>query len=352
MQLKKILQLTKNSYSRIPIAGRDERGMALLITIMTLSLLTAVTIQYHKATWHKFVVSDNFKRGIQLKSIAESGVNIALAALSNDLDENDSDSFADSWSQLDRENFDLLFPTGGLQLQVTDLSGRLQINNIVKKKKTDLKAQNSGTSTHLRTILLNILAFGDFSIEDETEAEKIVDALVDWIDEDDKESDHGAETSYYQSLDKPYSARNGPIHSIEELLLVRGVTPALFFGSKETTGLKDVLTVYGDDGKININTIEPVILKGMNQLITDDLAEQFDEYRRNQENSDLFNDSGWYKNIGWPGDIELNTELLTTESSYFQIIAIGSFDTLSWSMAADAERTNDGQLSLLRKKVE
>jgi len=352
MQLETILAKIRSRSNRPLMVGRDERGMALLITIMTLSLLTAVTIQYHKSTWHKYVVSDNFKRGIQLKTITESGVNIALASLANDLDKNDSDSLVDPWSKLEQENFDLLFPAGGLQLKVMDLSGRLQINNIVEKEKTDPKEKKSGISNHLRTILENILASGNYPIEDKSEATEIVDALVDWIDEDDKESDHGAETSYYQSLDIPYSAKNGPVHNIDELLLVRGITPELFFGTEDTPGLKNVLTVYGDDGKININTIEPVLLKGMNLLITNNLAEDFDEYRREEGNSNSFNDSGWYKEIGWPGDIELNTELLTTESSYFQVTATGTFDTLSWTMIADVERTNEGTLSLLRKKVE
>lgn len=352
MQLKTTFFKTRNRCNKRSIVGRDERGMALLITIMTLSLLTAVTIQFHKSTWHKFVVSDNFKRGVQLKAITQSGINIALASLANDLEENDSDTLVDPWSKLEQENLDILFPAGGLQLKVIDLSGRLQINNIVEKEKTDSKEENSGISTHLRTILENLLVSGNYPIEDETEATEIVDALVDWIDADDKESDHGAETSYYQSLDKPYSAKNGPVHNIDELLLVRGITPELFFGTEETPGLKNVLTVYGDDGKININTIEPVLLKGMNLLITDDLAEDFDEYRREEGNSDSFNDSGWYKDIGWPGDIELNTELLTTESSYFQVTASGTFDTLSFTMVADIERTDEGTLSLLRKKVD
>lgn len=328
-----------------PLLIRDERGMALLITIMTLSLLVAVTIQFHKVTWHKLVVSDNFKRGLQLKSITESGVNIALVSLQNDPDGGQSDSLLAPWSLLEQENFDILFPAGELQLKVVDLSGRLQINSIAETK-------NSGISTQLRTILQNSLIARDFPVEDETEAREIVDALVDWIDEDDTESDNGAETSYYQSLDQPYSARNGPIHSIEELLLVRGITPELFFGSGGTPGLQDILTAYGDDGKININTTKQVIIRGMNPLITESLAEQFDAYRRDKDNSDALNDTGWYKNIGWPGDIELDTGLLTTKSRYFQITATGTFDTLARTMVVDAERSDEGILKLLRKKVE
>lgn len=352
MLLRQNLKINQKRWPQRPMVGSDERGMALLITIMTLSLLVAVTIQFHKVTWHKLVVSDNFKRGVQLKSITESGINIALASLQNDLDNNRSDSLIDSWSLVEQENFDILFPAGGLQLKIIDLSGRLQINSIVENKNTGAEEENSGTSSQIGTILQNILISGDFPVENETEAREIVDALVDWIDEDDKESDNGAETSYYQSLDQPYSARNGPVHSIDELLLVRGITPELFFGSADSKGLKDLLTAYGDDGKININTTEPVIIRGMNPLITESLAEQFDEYRRDKDNSDNFDNTGWYKDIGWPGDIEINTELLTTKSRYFQITAKVSFDTLSRTMVADAERSDEGTLKLLRKKVE
>lgn len=351
MEQPRQLCIRRSSDGRSTVLG-NQRGMALLITIMTLSLLAAVTIQYHKVTWHKLIVSDNFKRGIQLKSITKSGINIALATLQSDLDENSADSLVDPWAQLEKENFDVLFPAGELQLKITDLSGKLQINSLVETENTGTNTENSGKSDDLRTILKNILLLEQFQIEDETEATEIIDAIVDWIDEDDKESDHGAETSYYQALDKPYSAKNGPIYNLEELLLIRGITPDIFYGTKESKGLRDLITVYGDDGKININTAHPLIVQGINPLITDSLAEQFDEYRRDSDNSSNFNDTGWYKNIGWPGDIELNTELLTTESHYFQIFATGRFDTLTWSMVADAERSDEGTLDILRKKVE
>src|SRR5204863_8122504 len=59
----------------------------------------------------------------------------------------------------------------------------------------------------------------------------IADAILDWIDPDDDQRDTGAERDYYTSLDPPYAPRNGPLGSIEELLLVKGVTPALLFGA-------------------------------------------------------------------------------------------------------------------------
>ena len=60
--------------------------------------------------------------------------------------------------------------------------------------------------------------------------EEVADAIMDWIDSDTEARDYGAEDGYYTSLEPPYTAKNGPLESIEELLLVRGVTPELLFG--------------------------------------------------------------------------------------------------------------------------
>ena len=60
--------------------------------------------------------------------------------------------------------------------------------------------------------------------------EDVADAILDWMDDDDEPRDYGAELEYYSSLNPPYAPRNGPLQTVEELLLVRGVTPQLLFG--------------------------------------------------------------------------------------------------------------------------
>ena len=176
---------------------RDQQGMALLITVLTVSLLVAITIQYHKSTWQQFLVSNNYKVGLQLKTVADSGVNIALALLQYDGEENQSDSLLDSWATLDQEKFEDLFSSGSLHVKVVDMSGRLQVNSLVQKS----EGNENNTQNEIRRIFLDLLLSGYFPIEDETEARSIVDAVVDWIDEDDEESDLGAESGYYQSLE-------------------------------------------------------------------------------------------------------------------------------------------------------
>lgn len=73
----------------------------------------------------------------------------------------------------------------------------------------------------------------------------IADALLDWIDTDDTKRPEGAESDVYEALPQPYKARNGPLESLDELLLIRGVTPALLYG--EDANRNGLLDPHEDD---------------------------------------------------------------------------------------------------------
>jgi hypothetical protein len=76
--------------------------------------------------------------------------------------------------------------------------------------------------------------------------ETIVNSIIDWQDRDDlRTGDDGAESDYYLGLSPPYRAKNARIDSIEELLLVRGVTADLVYGTPGHPGLRDVFTIWG-----------------------------------------------------------------------------------------------------------
>ncbi|NUQ62639.1 MAG: general secretion pathway protein GspK [Pirellulales bacterium] len=60
--------------------------------------------------------------------------------------------------------------------------------------------------------------------------ESVADGLLDWVDADANQRDYGAEEDYYMGLQAPYAPRNAPPTSLEELLLVRGVTRDLLLG--------------------------------------------------------------------------------------------------------------------------
>jgi hypothetical protein len=58
----------------------------------------------------------------------------------------------------------------------------------------------------------------------------VADAILDWLDTDLTPREFGAEDETYSNANPPYHTRNGPIASLDELLLVRGVTPELLYG--------------------------------------------------------------------------------------------------------------------------
>jgi general secretion pathway protein K len=128
------------------------------------------------------------------------------------------------------------------------------------------------------------------------EATPIENSILDWIDPDDRTHPEGAETEYYQSLDPPYVAKNGPIDDISELLLIKGITPEIYYGLSATNfqptyytqnrnlfgrgalpnptitvGLKSLFTPLSD-GKLNINTASAEVLQilpGVDSMIAE-----------------------------------------------------------------------------------
>ena len=169
---------------------KDQRGMALLITVMTISLLVAVTMMFHRKSWHSYLVANNYKINTSLKAVGESGINVGLALLLQDAATNSYDSLLDSWGIIRQNELNSLFGEGQLELDVVDLSGRLQVNRLVqaqaKEQGEKVKEGENSTEEEVRAIFLQLLLSPSFSLE-EAEAYGIVDALVDWIDEDERE---------------------------------------------------------------------------------------------------------------------------------------------------------------------
>jgi len=95
-----------------------------------------------------------------------------------------------------------------------------------------------------------------------SEADKLIDAYLDWVDEDDLERLNGAESDYYRTQTPERDAPNAPITSYESFRYIKGFDE-LFFDEngapnklfqyfKESTSLKHGHTV-------NVNTASPLV---------------------------------------------------------------------------------------------
>jgi general secretion pathway protein K len=105
---------------------------------------------------------------------------------------------------------------------------------------------------------------------DKQDADIITDSIKDWRDSDSLTQPNGAENDYYQTLNPSYNAKNGLIDVLEELLLVRGMTPDYFYGHPERMpdgaiinkyGLSRYLSAYQNNPMVNVNSASiPVLL--------------------------------------------------------------------------------------------
>ena len=144
------------------------------------------------------------------------------------------------------------FDGGHLELVIEDETGKVNINKLV---------EGNGFNNAVKGVLSRLLSQPQFKLQDR-EVEDILNAIKDWIDADAEVTATGAENAYYQGLGKSYTVRNGPMESIDELLLVRGISRELFYGTSERPGLARLLTVHGE-GSININTAPKEVLRAL-----------------------------------------------------------------------------------------
>lgn len=296
-----------------PLYNQD--GMALVLALMAVSFLVAITVQLASSVNFQMQGANNLGNSIQLDAINRSGLNLIRAALAVDLEENKYDSFHDSWNKLGEEDAPSIFGQGKLDIKVTDLSGLLQVNALVPEEKD--KNKFTKLQTAQIQIWKRLLTSGKFAVEGDDQADEIIDALIDWIDENDEERDHGAESGYYLSQSPSYEVRNAPIIYPEELLLIRGMTKELFYGNEEHLALRDYLTVAGREGKININSSPVVLLMAIDENLSEEAAQALDEFRREEDNKDVLANPNWYKQVN--NSLEFDADLVTVQSRYFRV---------------------------------
>lgn len=331
---------------------QSDKGMALLLTIMVVSLLIVVTVQFGRSMRRDLVSSANLRDNGLLEAVAHSGENMAMEILAWDGRKNQFDSFHNAWSKISGRDLSSLFEQGALHLSISDLSGRLQVNSLVSARKGE-QGVDAATAQKTREILKRLLLSGNFGSLEERKVLEILDSLIDWIDSDDRESAFGAEDSYYRSLEHPYGCKNGPVSFLEELLLVKGITPEILYGTKDHRGLAPYLTVHGNDGKININTVNPLLLQAMEPQMTEELAKEMADFRAEEKNERKLSSVNWYKEIpAWPKKVVFDEKTATTKSSYFLITTVGEFNSMKKKSMVIVHRQQDNRIIPLSRKVE
>lgn len=234
----------------------DSRGVALIMVLWIIAILSVIVLEFSFGMRTEISMTKNFKEEATLYALAEGGVQRTIAELIYK---------HDPLIQQKRKAIEASPPsekevwiTDGRPIPLSFSQGRCEIRVIGEDGKININMVSEGL---LRKIIKNM------GVEGEAQ-DVVVDSILDWIDSNDLHRLNGAENDYYQSLPEPYFCKNGYLDSIEELLLVRGITPELFYGKKrkeegksERIGLRDIFSVYAPGEQININHASPLVMR-------------------------------------------------------------------------------------------
>lgn len=248
--------------------GSGEKGVALLVVLVIVTLLTALTIELSFSTLVDLRLAETFRDRTRAYYLARGGVTAGRMFLQKDV--NAYDSLHEMWAQA-ISNYPVA--EGTVSIAIQDLNGRLAINELIKN--------NTPQAFVVDRFYRFFLALG---IEHLADPAELTAALIDWVDEDDIpyrviQTDNlnipvaGAENPSYQSEVPPSSCKNAPLETIEELLLVRG------FSRELMTIVAPYLTINGDS-RINVNTASDKVLMALDSLITQEVADLMMNWRQ------------------------------------------------------------------------
>ncbi len=243
----------------------NEQGMALLLVLIVVTLLTSILMELSYSTLIEQRLAETFRDNTRAYFLARGGITAGQKLLLTD--NNEYDAHTEAWAGGISS-----YPVGEgfVSLTVKDLNGQLGINSLV--------VGNNPQAVVVDCFYRLLLAL---EIDDPAE---LTAGVIDWLDQGDDnfqliQTDGldipvvGAEDLYYQGLALPYACKNGPLESLDELLLVRGFTKDIF------KIVSPYLSVT-DSKQININTVGREVLLALSSKIEEQTVDLIIDSRR------------------------------------------------------------------------
>ncbi len=262
----------------------SRKGIALLLVLWVLTLMMVIVLSFSfmaRTETHSIL---SFREGIENKFLAEGGIERGIMEIFYKKTYGTQEvalEGLEAWKTDGTEYSDQI-GDGYYSVMVMDESGKIAINTL-----TDL------SGIIFKNLLLNS------GVKDET-ADTIVDSLLDWKDPSGGEMHrlHGAGNDYYMSLPNPYQVKNANFDTVEELLLVKGMTPEILYGNGEQRGIIDFITVHSKTAAINFTVAPREVLMAI-PGVTPEIADQIISIRESNP-KDLAGISALFANITPP----------------------------------------------------
>ncbi len=322
--------------------SKNERGIALLATMLAVALMTIIVVDFTSSSALGYLSAANHANEIRAAYLARSGISVGLALLAQDTRAQQAqaaaaggngttaqgqpfDSFASVWA--------LPFPPmpvegGTIQLSVVDEARKFNINKLINNTPTPGANPNTVGQINIDAVqqLTRLCLILGVPVQ-------LVPCVLDWLDRDSIESPNGAEADFYLKLRPPYEPRNGPMPTLGDLRLVKGVDDATF------AKLRNFLTVAPETG-VNPNTASPEVLACLEPELTQDpnIVKAIIQARAIRPFSMVTDIS----NLPGVSGVQKLSKDLTLRGQYFTITGVGNYAGARRLVTAAFRRNPDG----------
>lgn len=297
--------------------NRARGGFALILVMLTIIALTALVASFALSMNTEVRLARNADYDTEMEWMGRSGVELACFQLANKCPEQKGyDALNQMWAggtspcsnDIPQIGLSADLGRGHITVKITDMERKWDINQVANARAPQTEVLQK--------------ALTEIGVSDQDQAATIQDSIMDWCSTDSTSRFNGAKDDYYMHLVPPYYCKNGPIDDLSELLLVKGVTPGIYWGSNSTNhpvaltpqrsvtgavfrnadkepvypvGLYDLFSPLG--GKLNVNTASLQALElipGMDEAAATQIIRQ----RAGPDGIDGTDDDAPFQNIG------------------------------------------------------
>jgi general secretion pathway protein K len=229
-----------------------EHGVALIVVLWIFIFLFVVAFEFSTAAREEAGAAHRFNEETEGYYLALAGFERGLYDYLNQPTAAPAQQQAQKTDLFNGEWREGKLGAGVFRVRLVDEGGKINLNRVSEET--------------LRRVFTN-LGF------DGARRDILVDAIMDWRDEDDLHRANGAENDYYASLEPAYTAKNGPLESVADLLWIKGMTRELFYGNPESLGatpqqprgaaVHEIFTVDSPIDRVNLRTASAEVIHAL-----------------------------------------------------------------------------------------
>ncbi len=214
----------------------NRRGVALIIVLFLSAILTLMMYSFLREMEVEYSLASSLDAEKQADQLAWSAIEKGVAIIATD-----TQGYASETSPWCKN------PTEFYEIELTDPDTHaVGVFTLIRPTAAAGSTQPEyGILDEASKLNLNV-ATRDQLMKLPLMTDEIADSILDWRDADDNPQGQGGESSYYLSLQPGYACKQAAFDTVDELLLVKGMTPAILYG--EDINQNGVLDTAENDG--------------------------------------------------------------------------------------------------------